>query len=82
MTLASREHGFESRVLGTIEGVHWSDLVLNEEIRRRVDQPNIVAPSFKALSAGSVTFCNDLMKTSIIVGNKDNRCKCLRSNET
>ena len=38
-TLASRLDGFDSRSLRRIEGIHWTDHVSNEELRRRTRQP-------------------------------------------
>ena len=38
-TLAARLDGFNSRVLRTIEGIHWSQHISNDEVRRRTQQP-------------------------------------------
>ena len=37
--LAARINGFDSRSLHRIEGIHWSEHVTNEELRRRTQQP-------------------------------------------
>ena len=38
-TLTARINGFDSRSLRRIEGIHWTDLVTNQEVRRRTRQP-------------------------------------------
>ena len=38
-TLESRIDGFDSRALRRIEGIHWTQHVSNEEVRRRTRQP-------------------------------------------
>ena len=38
-TLAARLDGFDSRALRTIEGIHWSQHISNDEVRRRTQQP-------------------------------------------
>ena len=38
-TLAARLDGFDSRALRTIEGIHWTQHIPNEEVRRRTQQP-------------------------------------------
>ena len=37
--LAARINGFDSRSLRRIKGIHWSEHVTNEELRRRTQQP-------------------------------------------
>ena len=41
-TLAQRFHGFDSRPLRKIEGIHWTERVTNEEIRERTSQPPVL----------------------------------------
>ena len=38
-TLAARLDGFDSRALRTIEGIHWTQHVTNQEVRERTQQP-------------------------------------------
>ena len=38
-TLESRIDGFDSRALRRLEGIHWSQHISNEEVRRRTKQP-------------------------------------------
>lgn len=60
-TLVSRVHGFGSCTLRTIEKVHWSEFVSNDELCQRTGQPSILWNS--AAFACSVTSFDSLITT-------------------